>query len=244
MDPGFQLVSLSMGSLFSVPESSWTQISKRVGLAILTKDIADAVAQYLPDFPALVAASQVWKDETFPDMVAKSKALSDYCLEAVRGFEGVRKDIAGLDPNKPLPDPIRRQAQAVFDALDRSTSALNVAFTHLAERIMTFTTLNNVVDAKILSYRKRLGDQWAELTKDTQAVDDAVGLVLGVWSAITDDLNAVATGKISITTSFLLGLDIEFAIRSWNDLKEQTKAFAGMANGQSDYLTGRWLTGA
>jgi hypothetical protein len=40
------LVNESIGSLFTIPEGDWTQISKRVGLALLAKDISWIVQPY------------------------------------------------------------------------------------------------------------------------------------------------------------------------------------------------------
>jgi hypothetical protein len=72
-------------------------------------------------------------------------------------------------------------------------------------------------------------------------VDEATGTVTGAWQAIADDLGRVASGRIAVTTPFLLGLDIASALRAWNNIKSEADAFASMSEGQWYYLTGQWL---
>ena len=241
MDSSIALTSDSLGSLFVIPESDWTSISKRVGLTILAKDIAPSIARYLVDFPALETVCQKWKDTTFPGLIAQSENLSNYCVQARDSWTKLQQAISGLDPNRDLPPEVKREAEGVIGSLSQSTASLNQQFAPLSADVLAFTTQNQVIDSHITSYTDRLGPDWKSINPSTTAVDKATGLVMGAWQAISDDLNAIATGRIVMTTQLLLSLDIASALLSWEHLRDEAHDFASMAKGQEQYLSGQWI---
>jgi hypothetical protein len=235
------LTSESLGSLFTIPESDWTQISKRVGLAILARDISAQIARYLPDFPALVTVSESWKDRTFPGLVAQSASLPSYCVRARGDFSGLQQRISGLDPGKPLPPALKQEAETVIGRLAESSAPLAQAFRGLAVQVGEFTSVNQRIDAKIKSYTDRLGPDWKSIDPAAGAVSRATGLVLGAWLAISSDLSAVVSGRIPVTTPLLLGLGIASALLAWENVQREAEEFGRIAKGQERYLSGQWL---
>ncbi len=238
-----QLTSDSLGSLFTVPESDWTAISKRVSLAILAKDIAESIAQYLPDFPTLVTVCEKWKYTTFSGLVTQSHNVSDYSKQAIKNFTELQNKIAGLNPDDDLPATIKQEAENTISQLAHSTDTLSNTTSDLYDQVNAFTMQNNIVDAKIDSYAAKLGSDWQSIKTSSDKVDNAAGLVLGTWQSITDDLHNVTSGSIKITTAFLLNLDIQSAILAWQGLRNEADAFASMAKNQDQYLSGQWLNG-
>lgn len=236
-----KLTSCSMGSLFAIPESDWTAISKRVGLTVLLEGTADYIAPYIRDFRNLEIVCKTWKDATFPELVTQSHNLSHYSTEAIQSFSELQRTISNLDPNEDLPPGVKQKAETVIGQLARSTGSLNQAFFSLTQNVKAFVSENNMVDAEIHSYVDRLGPDWQWIGASTKAVENAAGLVLGTWQAIASDLDNVVSGQITVTTKFLLNLDIQWALNSWKDLQNETDAFPSMAKGQDEYLTGRWL---
>jgi hypothetical protein len=237
------LTSDALGALFAVPESDWTAISKRVGLAIFAKSIAGYIAQRLPTFPDLLAACEQWQAVTFPALVAQSTGLAGFSNDSIQAFQRLQTTLVGLDPGKDLPAATRAQAQDALDQLAQQTRALNGAFGLLAADIAAFTAANDVVDSTIDAYVAQLGPTWEAISASTGAVDGATGIVLGASGAIASDLDNIASGAITITTTFLLGLDIEVALAQWNSLAAEASAFISLAKGQEQYLTGAWLSG-
>jgi hypothetical protein len=238
---GITIASDDVASLFSIPEDDWTAINKRVGLVWLARDIVTSIEQYLPNFPALETASQTWKDATFPALVQQAGAITTYSGQAISSFTTLQTATQALDPNAPLPPTVQSQAQTALDALAASSATIAASAKSLGDDVAAFTTQNQIVDAKINDYVGVLGSDWTVLTAETESVDQAVGLVRGSWSAIVDDLRNVASGQITITTPFLLGLDIASALLSWQHIQAEAGAFATMAGGQGQYLDGSWV---
>lgn len=239
---GFELTSDELGSLFVISESDWTAVSKRVGLTSLTKDIAGQVAKYLPDFPKLVEVCQLWKNVTFPGMVAQSRNLSAYSAQSIGSFTALQQKVSQLQPNEELPPAVKNEAEKALGALAQSTATIGGAFTDLEGQIETFSKVNQVVDADINNYTARLSPEWKSIQTSVDAVDRATGRIRGVWQAINNDLQSVVSGQIPITTPFLMGLDIQSALLSWRNLQQESTAFPSLAQGQDKYLTGQWLT--
>ena len=244
MSSEIRLASESLGSLFTVSESDWTQISKRVGLAILARDIATQIARYLPDFPALVKVCESWKERTFLELVLQSARLPAYCIRAREDFSSFERKLSGLDPVKPLPLQLQQEAQTVILWLAGASEPLAQAFKDLAAQVAEFTSVNQRIDAKIQSYTDRLGPEWKSIDPAAGAVSHATGLVLGAWSAISSDLSAVVSGRIPVTTPLLLSLGIASALRAWDNLRKKAEEFGRIAKGQERYLSGQWLGNA
>jgi hypothetical protein len=239
------LVNESIGSLFVIPEADWTEISKRVGLALLAKDISDHIARYLPDFPALVAVCETWKNRTFPGLVAQSKSLPAYCIRARAEVSKLRDKVSGLKPTDPLPPDLKREAEAVISMLADSSGPQERAFKDLAVDLTAFTSVNQLIDTKIKSYTDRLGPEWKSIDPAAGAVSRASGLVLGAWVAITSDLAAVVSGRVPVTTALLLSLELSSALLAWENVQREAEEFSRIAPGQEKYFSGgQWLSGA
>lgn len=241
MSKNIKLTDQSLSSMFTIPEASWTAISKRVSLVILAKDIVSIIAEDFPNFPQLEIVCQQWKDETFQQLITQSQNINDYSKTAIQNFTELQNLIAPLDPNNPLPADIKHKAQTIIDQLAQSTATLSMAVSKLKTQVSSFTNENNIVDAKINLYKKKLGPDWQSISPETREVDKAAGLIKGAWSAINDDLNEIASGKIEITLTLLLELNIESALLSWKSLQNEADNFAVMAKGQDYYLSGQWL---
>jgi hypothetical protein len=238
-----ELTSPDLGSLFTIPEADWTAVSKRVGLTRLTEDIADRIAKSLPDFPSLVQVCKIWRETTFPGLIQQSHDVNAYAVQSIASFTALQQKIAGLDPNKPLPPAVKAEAEKSIGTLSTSSATLSTTSASLQAQVANFSSVNHVVDAKITTYVAKLSPQWASIAAPIEAVDRATGRIRGAWQAINNDLQSVVSGKIPITTPFLIGLDIQVSINTWQILRSETAAFASLAQGQDKYLTGQWLIG-
>jgi hypothetical protein len=93
----------------------------------------------------------------------------------------------------------------------------------------------------VQNYVNILGPNWQSLAGDIPPVEQGAGAVVGAWQAITDDFNAVTAASIQSMVPFLLPLELTEAAESWTNLAPEPAAFASMAQGQQQYLSGAWL---
>jgi hypothetical protein len=238
-----RLTSEELGNVVVVPQGDWTVINQRVGLTLLTENIASTIGQFLPVFPELVPVCRMWKDRTFAELIDHTRQLEAQAAAAIRDFGALQAELDTLGFNDPLPDALRRQAEAAIGALAKSTAELSVRFDRISADVTEFTIRNRVVDQNIEQYRRMLGPNWQSILPSTSKVSDASGLVRGHWHALTDDLANIARNPVTITTPFLMSLQIQSALLAWSNLKMQAVAFVAMAVGQDRYLTGQWLDG-
>ena len=239
--PTLQLTNSHLGDLFTVPRADWQAISQRVGMTLLAEGIAPTIGRFLPSFPELVAVCRQWKDTTFPNVVSQSAHLGAYASSAIDRFSALRELISAATPS--LLPLVKQQAETELVELLRSTQQLAEDFEPLTGQVRSFAFENDAVDAQINAYAGRLGPGWTSIRPATQAVDVAVGRVLGTWQALADDLSAIACGRIGIKLP-ILGLQIEVALKSWSSLQQEAKAFASLAETQRPYLDGQGLKGA
>jgi hypothetical protein len=238
-----RLTSEELGNVVVVPQGDWTVINQRVGLTLLAENIASTIGQFLPVFPELVPVCRMWKDRTFAELIDHTRQLEAQAAAAIRDFGALQAELDTLGFNDPLPDALRRQAEAAIGALAKSTAELSVRFDRISADVTEFTIRNQVVDQNIEQYRRMLGPNWQSILPSTSKVSDASGLVRGHWHALTDDLANIARNPVTITPPFLLSLQIQSALLAWSNLKMQAVAFVAMAVGQDRYLTGQWLDG-
>lgn len=233
-----QLTNTSVAQLFTVPESDWTAMNKRVGVVEFSKGIADQISQVLPKFPQLVTACDLWMSTTFPGLVSHAQGLAAYADHFTQQFTDLQNALAALGPDtNPLPEGVRLQAQAVLQDLQQTSKTLGAEFDALSRQVTDFASANSEVDAELARLQSQMGPGWAPLGAIISKVDQATGLVRGVWSAITSDLDNALSGPLDITDAFLMGLDTSVALSTWATIKEEAAAFGVIANGQTQYWT-------
>jgi hypothetical protein len=238
------IVDIRGGDLFSIAESDWTVINKRVGQASLLSLIAGSVSQTLPGFGALAAACTTWRSRTFPDIDRTARATADGCDQAIREFSAVNQGLEALPDDAALPSDLAGRAREAIDHWAATASGLSGRFATLTPEVRDFHTANFTVDAQISVYQNRLGPLWKPVAAQTLAVNNATGQILGIWQAITDDLRQITARPVTITTPFLTSLQIGAALNSWRNLRGKALAFAGMVPGQERFLSGAWLAAA
>lgn len=233
-----QLTNESVAQLFTVPESDWTAINKRVGVTEYAKGIASEISQMLPKYPQLVSACDLWMSTTFPGLISHSTALVNYADQSTQQFTDLQNALNALGPNtNPLPSAIQSQAQTALNNLQQTSNTLGAQFDTLSQQVSDFATVNGEIDTEITHYQSQLGPWWAPIGATISKVDGATGHVKGVWLAINSDLQNALSGQIDVTDSFLLGLDINVALSAWASIKTEATAFGTMANGQMQYWT-------
>jgi hypothetical protein len=235
-----QLTNKSVAQLFTVPESDWTAINKRVGVTEYAKGIAAEISQMLPKFPQLVTACDLWMSTTFPGLISHATALANYADQSTQQFTALQNALAALGTaTNPLPPAVQSQAQAALSNLQRTSKTLGAQFNALSQQVSDFASINGQIDMEITHYQSQLGPWWAPIGATISKVDNATGLVKGVWAAITSDLQNALSGQLDMTDSFLMGLGISVALSDWASIKTEATSFGTMASGQTQYWT-KW----
>jgi hypothetical protein len=240
MDTHMHLTSDALGAFARVKEADWTAISRRVGTVVLAEGAVEYIGRYLHQFPKLLAVCKKWRAKTFPGLVDHVWHLESYADQAIDGFAVLSRAVAGMDPRAPVPSSVAAQATKALQDLARSTATLSQEFSRLEVDVREFYTENSLADQEIDAYSAQLGPSWKSIAEPTSAVQNATGLVMGAWQGLCDDLGHLASETITITTPYLLSLDIEGALVSWAALSDEAVAFIEMAAGQDAYMSGQW----
>ena len=229
-----KLVNESVGSIFTIPNKDWVKINKRVGEVLSVQKIQNMIVEYLPDYPALLASSKMWKRSTFQNIINQSKALAEYADSAITMFTSLNSKVKKVEGNI-VPDSLKVETQNVLKILADNTTTLANTSNSLSEQVLKFLQDNERVDVEIEANKEKLGIFWADIGHIISALEKAAGLVAGSWKAITDDLNNTLASPIEVTMPFIESLNIEAALVSWTSLKSEALNFSASVKDQSQY---------
>jgi hypothetical protein len=227
--------------IFTLPETVWTPISKRVGLTVLASAIAPTIGQTLPEFPRLETACQEWASTTFPGLVGLSAAIGTFAGTAATRLSQLSRTVSQATQGGTIPQATADLVTSTMAALAKQAAPLNTQCNALYAQVQAFRTENEIVDTQVQNYINILGPDWQSLGGDIPAVEQGAGAVVGAWQAITDDFNAVTSAGIESMDPFLLPLELNQASTSWTNLAPEAAGFATLAQGQQQYLSGAWL---
>jgi hypothetical protein len=231
-----QIANQSQSNLFAIQESEWTAINQRVGAVLATSKIENYISQYLPGYPDLLASCRLWVSTTFDGLITQSTNMVPYADNAISEFTILQAMIAGLNPDAPtVPDDAKKQTKESLNNLSASTTPLSQTVDQLNSQVYSFLEANKLVDLEMEKSKDKFGLFFTPLGKIISEVENATGLVTGVWNAINGDLKLLTSTDIEITMPFITGLQIDASIVCWKSLKEEAIPFPVMANNQKRY---------
>lgn len=207
------------GALYAIPAESWEAISARVSTVIQLVNDDDL----WPDFAALGASCKLWQSTTFPNIIAQSVLVSTFATKAVQALQELANGLEGLQPDDELPPTVRFHYLTRINSLATSATTYRDAMDAQTPDIFAFVALNILAD---LTGGPVLGS----LTECCAPLDNAVRLLLGSWVGLSDQLVALSSGRVEITTAGLLAEDIQAIITDWNRLNQAAADFDGMAS--------------
>jgi hypothetical protein len=207
-------------ALFAVPGEDWAAIEHRVDSAISLDGISHEVSQYLPGFEALVRVCKAWRAQTRPGINESAQSLVRYCGVAITQFEQLRTAVAG-----PLTPQLQQQVRDTLNALSQQTAPLSAQVQRSSGQVADFADVNAAVDAHVNQYISMLGPEWRSILPQASRLDNASGLVRGVWQALNSDLNALVTQQLDVTDQFIASLEIDSALAGWGNLRSEAEAY-------------------
>lgn len=243
MPQSLQLTSSDTAALFSI---DWLSVTGRVAIF---KVLGKNAPVYLFKLGALegdeLGPAYYWEDckswatITFPALTAHVVAVTAFSSSAVPKLKAIQAQISGLDPNAPLPADMKQAIQAQFQSLAQLAGGLRDSSTALVPLITQFLDSSNAFDAKLKAAALTL--EWPALADAARLIEPVLQRALGAWRAIADDLGAVASDKIPMTTELLLSLGIDSAVLAWSNIGAEASKFKTGADAQQLLIAGDWV---
>lgn len=233
------LASESVGEIFTISASEWTEINKRVGQVLATAPIKDYMSTVLSEYPALLNSCLQWQKSTFSGLIANSQVLSNYCAVAISDFSSLNTQVKQViqSGSQNLPDSLKQQTIDLLQKFNKDTTPIAAQSYLVSAEILTFLNCNVKVDIQMAKFKDSLGTFWDPIEDSISKLEVAIGHVTGVWSAITNDLNNTLSLPITVTIPFIESLNIDVSIVNWQNVQAETVGFPAMTTGQEQYWT-------
>ncbi|QEC75010.1 hypothetical protein [Mucilaginibacter ginsenosidivorax] len=218
------LTALNMDALFTIPKTDMDAIKARVKTCKQGAAIKDIITRHLPHFPDALAAAYLWDTDIAPQMKAQCNLLMAYATKAKADFSALNIAVQQLIISEQDMTPaVQQQAATAVAALYESTKGLSASFINIVNQVFTFNKANNNLDSDIA------GTEFGfmkEITASIAVLDHATGSIRGAWSALADDLEAIAkTSQVDFSIPFIAGLSLSVAIAAWDQLQTECDAF-------------------
>lgn len=229
-------------ALFTVPETIWTPISKRVGLTVLAGGEVSNIVKELPQLPNLITACQAWTGTTVPGMVSLSTDIASFATAAAVSLSqlnySISQEAQGATVSKTGADLVT----SAFAALAQQAAPLIAQCNALEAQIQAFGAENQTADSNYQMFYWMIGPNWPVLGNSIPTVGQATSEAMAAWQAISDDFNAVTAGSIQSMRPSLLSSELQQAIQSWMTIAGAASAFTLATLGQQQYLSGAWTS--
>lgn len=232
------LSNTSVSELFTIPNSDWTAVNKRVGVVLVAKKIASEISTMFIDYPALLTQCETWQLTTFNGLIAESQALAKYANTAITTFSALNSKIKPLIKNgAPVTEVIQVEIKTALQQLNASTKIIVTQFTTLNKTLSAFLTANEVVDKEWETIKNNYGNFWTSIETEILSFENSTQHLLSVWSAIKDDLNSATNPDIIVDIPFIESLNIDAAIVKWQTIYNEANAFPTAVSNQKQYWT-------
>ena len=186
--------------------------------------IEDTIKQHLPHFPDALAAAYLWDTDIAPQMKVQCNLLMGYAAKARADFSTLDISVQQLvNSEQDMTPAVQQQATVVVAALYESTQALSASFTNIVNQVFAFNKANKNLDSDIAATEFGF---MKEIAASIAVLDHATGSIRGAWSALADDLEAIAkTSPVDFTIPFIADLNLSVAIAAWDKLQTECDVF-------------------
>jgi len=236
MSPSIRLADPTMGQLLTLTEEDWTSINRFIAIVLGLRKGWSIIGQGLPDFETFAAVTcATWRTTTFPGVSKLANSISTYADRATASLKSLHAEIASLKDGEELSPETLSHARQFFSDLGGSTGQLSRQATPIKNGINDFAT--RYIQYATIATLKFGGS----VAADKAAV--AASELNSAWHTVTDDLWRVTSGEVPITSTLLLSLDVDLALRSWAGLRSEAVAYRGIVPGQQTILDTGWKAG-
>ena len=244
-----QLTVPNQNALFSISNDQWIALNRWIGdiITMGNSTYQQYPNTFPPAFPTAVSNGQLWTTSTFFAIDQMAGNVNTYSTNAIQSFNAILSAFNALPPNSEIPVALQNQTTAAITELSNSTSALYSQFSPVMTALQAFQNAFIEVDNQWLAnptqYQGLCGfivfTDYLPIPPDAnpQDIRDFISdffnqfVVIfqkfeGVWLALKNDLAAAVAAPISVTNSFLAGLQIQNSILDWTNLQNETSAFS------------------
>jgi len=219
----------------------------------------------IASFPTLLMVCDAWHDVTFPDLVATAGNVSAVAATMQATLKDIEQTLLKSETDD-LSAATVNDLQAQFQSIAAQSTGLSSQVTALNAAIHQFADANAVADSQAAAHRDALGSgwlaraatvfttvladaqdsahrdaldiDWESVTGPVGALKVAIGTVEGSWGALNDDLQAIASGQIVVTTALLTSLAIDSTFAGWVEVATAAARFGTLAPGWAALMDG------
>jgi hypothetical protein len=220
-----------VGRVYAIPKDTWLAIAQRVSQVLQIVQIGSIITQYIPNYPLLLSACQLWRNNTFPLLIADAAQTAMFANQAAATLIKLSGDLSGLSPDDLVPDPVKFIFRVEFAALAETAGELGSVIDKLAGEVANFVEQNRLADQAIAQLVGRLPPDWPGLVAiagPIMSLDNGLIDMQGGWAIIAQALSAASSEHVEITIAALLAIDIKLAVTQWLELVEAVKSFEAM----------------
>lgn len=185
--------------------------------------------------PSLLAECQNWRLVGFLNLLGLATEVAIYNNRAVSNFQNILNLLK--QSNNTITPEIVSCTQSSLQELNKHTAKMQQDIQSELTKLKTFVTSNKVFDQFFMtnSFLISMLNVPQFQPQSFQQIDTALESMLGAWSAMANDIASIADTKINVTLPFLMSLDIQAAITSWQNIAQEAQNFAQSGSTQEQY---------
>lgn len=222
------------GAVFAISPADWQAIDTQVAVVIGDQAIGAEIAQYIPNYAALLGVCEAWQQTTLPALIAQADSTTLFAADAIQTLEQLEGTLAGLSPGDAVPSSTAFIVSVDYTSLQLTASGLQQSVQALSVPLAAFAQQNVIADGYIASMQSGLGPGWAGIGGQAGLVSQGLGEAVLSWGSISDLLGSIASGTLDVTTASLLSQDFTGAIASWTAVETAVTAFDGAVGTAGD----------
>ncbi|MFT3908934.1 MAG: hypothetical protein QM737_05870 [Ferruginibacter sp.] len=168
-------------------------------------------------FPELATACDGWKT-TFNDFVVLTTSINAFAITFTNSLVDFQQKVDALPATiDNLPDDMKQQCSQFITSLNTNVKPFEDACLVLINKLQAFLDVNTRANTQ---YDQQVHDgHGSGFVQTFQQLHDAIGLIIGEWHAISDDLKNLEVEDISYDMPFIESLCIDDAIAEWKDMQ-------------------------
>jgi hypothetical protein len=222
-----------VGALYTVTTAEWQAINQRTSDVLQLQQLAQTVEQYIPTYPALLAASTQWQSQTLPGLVQQSVQVGVVSADIAAALQTLQQSTAGLSPADPLPPTAQFIYSVKFGAIADQAGLAQTALQALSPGIDAFVTQNLQANADLVQLEQNVGTIVADVVGPLGTLNTGLDALANGWSALITQLQALSAPTARVTTDMLLQADIGAGLAQWTALNDSAVAFDSQVSTQT-----------
>jgi hypothetical protein len=215
----------SVGALYEIGANQWTAINDQAGVVVEAQQIAQWVVQVIPNYRSLLPACVKWRSETYQSLLAQAVLVGMFAAGVPGGLSKIQQDIASMADA----DPLSRSQQFVwrvqFKAFANHAGAVEKSVAALAPDIADFVAENQTADVALEKIASSLPPEWRSIAGPLADLTSGFAAMQGGWTAISSQLQALASGESRFVTAGQARAAVAAAIPAWTALNQSAIAF-------------------